>query len=953
MENSDAEQGFGLDDSIDSIETMKTVGQKEIEEVQEAENMQGTNQDEEVAKVERQSQEKELKEKERKQKQETKAEIQKQKELKEKERKQKEEESKAEIQAEIDREDARKYREMMMERERNKDVFGNPDTPFGKNVTKRRQKTGEMMMEQYHKNVVEDERRRSSMYGVEDEGRRRSSTRDPETPLHQFTTPKTRRKVDTKVTWSDESSDGEPERRPEKGAKIPPIVPYVRIPDLAEFYMERKPLESLVKEELKQKGLSEDLKAQWAIEQFRNAADHLGVLAFIEENGKEIPRIATINEYLGAFVRKSSAMTRAIDEVIQEKGSLIKVWERSYYDMERGEELEDKYKTMANILSNIKKEKMELMDLEQRKEKSFDKNLQSAARQRDEDEGAMIRLRGAFDHLKKFMGDLMKKVPSIETHVRWKGTDGYNMDPYEAGDMKRVLKNLNFHYRSTNGIGKIALLIAGLRDHQGTKTAAQHLLAKEEWLRTLETVGITHIEVSELVALATIALFNDEHRDAFIQSETQLNQTMASMDGQGGVKQKPMLVRVQGFVHNLEQREVLGTRLRQSKGEGREANDNAKVRREETIRLRKEAVDVMAVGESTHSCPNVTKFGKCFYGDKCKYLNVKGHGEASGRDRSCHLWKAGNCRFGDKCKFVHDKEQPRGKQTSEVKKTGAVNFAMVKSSWGGARGADDESDSDFCVMEGPAVANSVVEIKKNVVLGWDSMASVHVAKELEMLDNPVRVEGKKVNGLGGERDVTHEGMCNAFNLRMKYIRDGGTPNLMSLAKVLGDDDRGLKGIAIFTDTGAIRFRAYPQVVAEVQKIVDALVEANLVEGYAEMRNGVYQQTFGGAPESGDDKAYAVTSMYASRVPLSSGEEVIGMLVSAGVTEESLVKGVNEGSIKGLPRGINETEVRRFFQRVGKDVEHIKGEIIWTMIERKRQNLEKFWSLMLLTRLSLG
>jgi hypothetical protein len=76
----------------------------------------------------------------------------------------------------------------------------------------------------------------------------------------------------------------------------------------------------------------------------------------------------------------------------------------------------------------------------------------------------------------------------------------------------------------------------------------------------------------------------------------------------------------------------------------------------------------------------VTKFGKYFYGDKCKSLNVKGHGEASGRDRSCHLWKADNCGCRDKCKFVHDKEHSKGKTTSEAKKTGA-------------RGADDESDS--------------------------------------------------------------------------------------------------------------------------------------------------------------------------------------------------------------------------------------------------------------------
>jgi hypothetical protein len=40
-----------------------------------------------------------------------------------------------------------------------------------------------------------------------------------------------------------------------------------------------------------------------------------------------------------------------------------------------------------------------------------------------------------------------------------------------------------------------------------------------------------------------------------------------------------------------------------------------------------------------------------------------------------------------------------------------------------------------------------------------------------------------------------------------------------------------------------------------------------------------------------------------------------------------VKGVREGSIKGLPPGRNEFEVRRFFSSIGKDVEQIKAEII--------------------------
>jgi hypothetical protein len=34
-----------------------------------------------------------------------------------------------------------------------------------------------------------------------------------------------------------------------------------------------------------------------------------------------------------------------------------------------------------------------------------------------------------------------------------------------------------------------------------------------------------------------------------------------------------------------------------------------------------------------------------------------------------------------------------------------------------------------------------------------------------------------------------------------------------------------------------------------------------------------------------------------------------------------------GSIKGLPPGISEFEVRRFFSSIGKDVEQIKAEII--------------------------
>jgi hypothetical protein len=500
---------------------------------------------------------------------------------------------------------------------------------------------------------------------------------------------------------------------------------WVRMKEMTEFYVERRPLESLAKEEIKQKGLSEDLKAQWAIEQFRNAAGHLGVLQFIDENGKEIPKVPEMDEYFGAFQEKSRETMEAMEEVIDEKKSLIEIWKRSYGDLIEGDwdesiTRDNIHQSMVDIKTKIKKEKMDLMDLVRRREQTLDKNLQSAAKQRDEDEAAMVRLKGALDHLKKFLGDLIKKVPTIESAVRWKGTDGYNMDPFEAGDMKRVLANLNFHYRSTNGLGKMTLLISGLRDHQGSKTAAQHLGAKEEWLKTLVSVGIATIDVEELVALATIALFNDEHRDAFIASETQLTQTMESMDGNGKIKQKSMLTRVQGFVHNLDQRDVLGSRLRQGKGEERQRPQQ---KEDSQLRLRREAVDVMAVAE-VHDCPNVKKYGKCIHGDHCHFLKkVSSRVDQKSIDKPCHMWKAGNCRYGDSCRYKHEasqvvasvsqknvQAQDKTKESETGLRSSAVSFATIRSSWGGNRD-DDGNESDFCVLESKETANSVKEVK--------------------------------------------------------------------------------------------------------------------------------------------------------------------------------------------------------------------------------------------------
>lgn len=157
---------------------------------------------------------------------------------------------------------------------------------------------------------------------------------------------------------------------------------------------------------------------------------------------------------------------------------------------------------------------------------------------------------------------------------------------------------------------------------------------------------------------------------------------------------------------------------------------------------------------------------------------------------------------------------------------------------------------------------------QSMSIGWDSMASINVVSDLGMLSDVKELEKKtKVIGLGGELEITHEGTCNAFGgIKMKYIPGGQTPNLLSIAETLKSDDEGFEGIAILTSGGAIKFRAYPAVLKAVQDVVDALVDADLIEGRASVVNGVYKQFCDG--EGFGDAAYAVTSMYASRVPLN-------------------------------------------------------------------------------------
>lgn len=710
------------------------------------------------------------------------------------------------------------------------------------------------------------------------------------------------------------------------------IVPGERLSGLKEFYLrEKKTVDSLVKEDLKRKGMSEELQAQWAIDQFRNAALHFHLLDIIDEK-EPIPRIPDAEEYINAFALESEGKMKLYEESMEKKVEFIQslddlkkqLKKKSQRSLSEDMQFEFTQKIML-VMKEIRQEE-DSMDKMKNEIREIAINIRKyALKQRDLDEDALGRMNEAMNSLRKFLSDLIKKVPYIENAVRWKGKDGSSTDPYEDRNLIRVMKNLNHHFRNTKGLGKTTLLLSGFREPQGNKSSGQHLMLIEGWLAAMKSVNIKSISVEEFAALVALATAKEELKHGFIEAEAQLAQTMSSIEIQsqsGPIQEKSIFQRLQAYVSNLDQKDTIGSRLK-AKPEREEVNtkktrSNSPERRDE---------DVLAVEQSFHdrNCPFLKRNGRCTHGKACSYNSESKRAPVG----ICRYYASGNCYKGDQCIFKHVggqekvERQPqnpksvKSETTSEKKSSNTLDFSGLKN--GGQNG--------WCVIseESPESVNSVIGKKMNI--GWDTMASINVVSDLSLLTEVKELEKKsKVVGLGGEREITHEGICEAFGgIKMKYIPGGMTPNLLSIAEALKANEDGIEGLALMTSAGAIKFRAYPKVLKAVQEIVDALIEHDLIEGKAQVVNGVYKQFCEG--DLDEDEAYAVTSMYANRVPLTSAAQALVMLSSAGATEEALLKGVREKTIKGLPEGVTEAEVRRFFSTVGKDVEQLRAEVI--------------------------
>jgi hypothetical protein len=549
------------------------------------------------------------------------------------------------------------------------------------------------------------------------------------------------------------------------------IVARERMTGLKDFYLkERKTFDSLVKQELKKKNeIDEDVQARWAIDQFRNAATHLQIIDIID--GKvPIPLVPDLDEYIKAYELDMSTKVKKLEERIESKRANIVL----YGDMRTNLRAMEKEEITGKERMEVKAKIIDLTKELSKEDDACDRYMseleetwrqirKDAIKQKEEDEDASARMNDAMDHLKKFLGDLMKKVPGIEPAVRWRGKDGSSRDPFDEGDLVKVMKNLNHHYRSTTGLGKTILLLSGFREPQGNKTGPQHLATIESWLASLRVVGLTSIDIDELAALVAIATAREDLKQGFLEAETQFAQTLSSLeDGAGkSIHEKAVFQRFQSYVCNLDRKEAMGSRLKARMGrvEGHEKKTASfNPSRDE---------DVLVVeGLSYHdrTCPIFKATGECRYGDRCSYLHERK------RSNLCRLWSEGKCRYGDTCRFQHPEKDKTGDQRQQGKPNAQKDSEKKQ-------GTLDFSGARVTCVIAEETVNAVV--KKGMSIGWDTMASVNVAKDLSMLSDVKELDSCKVTGLGGELEITHEGVCEAFGgITMKYIPGGKTPNLL-------------------------------------------------------------------------------------------------------------------------------------------------------------------------------
>jgi hypothetical protein len=524
----------------------------------------------------------------------------------------------------------------------------------------------------------------------------------------------------------------------------------------------------------------------------------------------------------------------------------------------------------------------------------------------------------------------------------------------------------------------------------------------EDFVAQTRRMGVHSIRTTDIAAMFALGGMKEEYMKDFLETEVQIQLTLDSVadedqdlslleDDDGATTKSRKKVphslygKTRAFIKKVAKFDLLQLKLgkkgKQKKDTSTPAPAGGNISVKEAQRRVREAQQVLTTVEvNTNKKPSSNCFtwertGACPYGDKCRFLHPAPE-IVKRRGRVCQEWKwTGKCMRGAECEHVasHTKRvsvssgeaggdaaaaSTASSTAAATKQTGSNS---IKPSQGGKAAntlfsldtidgwSEDESGDDSvtvgCVLvqesggECVAAAEEVDVAAECHEMLWDSGATIHVAKDLKLLDGggkPVK-KRREAMGVGGARPITHVGPSKVFDgLEMVYIDGGSSPNLMSIGRVLQPDSDGMDKMAIFTGRGAVRFKVTPRMQKEINAVLMDAERSGLVEGHAMQRNFVYRQSFGGSDEvvlpSGEveesDLSCAVSvNMFAGRVHLDSTMQWIAYMANCGMNQETMLAAVDNSMVAGIPEVLTKANINHFFKHVGKQEEQLTAEIV--------------------------
>lgn len=743
-----------------------------------------------------------------------------------------------------------------------------------------------------------------------------------------------------------------------------------RIEGLENFYINQSS-QKITEEDVKGgSGNREDLLGRNFLDRLDVAAKELKVEKYVSsdlERMRKIPEIPNHEEYRIVFMAEAADMMEvmessvqsqelhvaALREELEERNIIVQSFMdeeerimsaniegegKEESEKERNEKIEkldvkrkDEKKRIRGLIGVMaeKEQGLSREKLGQRKLKLEAEN--DAAKQHGLDSDARRRLDQALLVLRDYMVRSLKKMPSVSHTAR--KVDDEGRDPLDTMNLQLVMRNLVDKYRNKgDSIQILTLILEGMKDECGDRSMDSWVRGLEEKYRQLLRMGVTEISLSDLIAMMGISGLSQKDKEAYIEfqqhQELLMEREMSTImgDSQSVKEGRELFSFLKKFVLLKAQS---ATALGRIDGKGGKKKEEKK--KDERGDKKNPNVNVFAM-KDVKNCPFFEKNGYCSI-PNCKGTH-KSIPPRRGQPGECAEFKdKGYCMRGTNCPLTHVKSGLRGVEKQVEPKPhsvfGAVDSAVDYSS-------DEAGDTDQArvVVERDKVF-SVTEREKKIKLGWDSMAGINVLADECLISQSIPLKANRmVQGVGGVVGVKKRGrvgvLGNDIFSVLEPTEGSVDTNLLSVARSVRPNADGESGLVMMLPKGAVRIRCNTKIYKMAIDLVNEATRVDRVEAEATVENNVYVQTVSG--ERGDDimkrdcdVVCNVKHIYSNRVPLSSAEEVVGLLSAGGISKGALLNGIKEEAILGIPKTCYEQDVQAYFDNVGPDEEILKAD----------------------------